>query len=42
MCNGYAGKMLFVNPSEGSIREEALSEKLCRDSYRRRSGLKDS
>ncbi len=30
MLGGYAGKMLFVNLSEGSIREEALSEEIGR------------
>ena len=30
MLNGYAGKMLFVNLSNGSMREEALSEGICR------------
>jgi aldehyde:ferredoxin oxidoreductase len=31
MLGGYAGKMLFVDLSNGSIREEALPEKICRE-----------
>jgi len=31
MLNGYAGKMLFVNLSKGSMREESLSETFCRE-----------
>jgi aldehyde:ferredoxin oxidoreductase len=31
MLGGYAGKMLFVDLSNGSIREEILSERLCRE-----------
>jgi len=31
MLGGYAGKMLFVDLSKGSIEEEALTEKICRD-----------
>jgi aldehyde:ferredoxin oxidoreductase len=31
MLGGYAGKMLVVNLSDGSIREEAVPEKVCRE-----------
>lgn len=31
MLGGYAGKMLFVNLSDGSIREEELPERICRE-----------
>jgi aldehyde:ferredoxin oxidoreductase len=31
MVGGYAGKMLFVDLGKGSIREEVLPEKICRD-----------
>ena len=31
MLYGYAGKMLFVDLSTGSIHEEALTEQICRD-----------
>jgi len=31
MLGGYAGKMLFVDLSKGSIREEELQEKVCRE-----------
>ena len=31
MTNGYMGKILFVDLSNGTIKEEALEEKMCRD-----------
>ena len=31
MTGGYMGKMLFVDLSNGTIREEVLEEKMCRD-----------
>jgi len=31
MLGGYAGKMLFVDLGNGSIREEVLPEEICRD-----------
>jgi len=31
MLCGYAGKMLFVNLSEGSIKEETVPEQICRE-----------
>lgn len=31
MFGGYVGKMLFVDLSNGEIKEEILEEKMCRD-----------
>ena len=31
MLGGYAGKILFVDLDKGSIREEVLPEKICRE-----------
>ncbi len=31
MLGGYAGKMLFVDLGKGTIKEESLSEKICRE-----------
>ncbi len=31
MLGGYAGKMLFIDLSKGSIKETELPEKICRE-----------